>query len=75
MILEDKDPSLRLATRSWLQESSSDFSRILDPILKELMCNNKMFRSFTGQLFYEQEYNANYVKDNFTKLRNIILMT
>ena len=75
MILEDKDPTLRLATRSWLQESSSDFSRIIDPILKEFMRNNKMHRSFTGQLFYEREYNADHVKENFTKLRNIILTT
>ena len=75
MILEDKDPTLRLATRSWLQDSSSDFSRIIDPLLKEFMHNNKMYRSFSGQLFYEKEYNAEYVKENFTKLRNIILMT
>lgn len=34
-----------------------------------------MFRSYTGQLFYTEEYNAEYVKENFTKLRNIILMT
>ena len=34
-----------------------------------------MSRSYTGQLFFEKEYNAEYVKENFTKLRNIILMT
>ena len=38
------------------------------------MRNNDMFRSF-GQLFYSREYNAEYVIENFTKLRNIILMT
>ena len=75
MILEDRDPTLRLATRSWLQDSSQDFSRIIDPILKESMRNNEMFRSYTGQLFYTQEYNAEFVKENFTKLRNIILTT
>lgn len=75
MILEDKDPTLRLSTRSWLQDSKSDFSRIIDPILKEFMSNNKMFKSFTGQLFFEREYNADFVKENFTKLRNIILTT
>jgi len=75
MILEDKDPTLRLSARSWLQDSKSDFSLIIDPLLKEFMSNNKMFRSFTGQLFYVEKYNANYVKENFTKLRNIILTT
>lgn len=75
MVLEDKDPTLRLSARSWLQDSKSDFSRIIDPILKEFMRNNKMFRSFSGQLFYEDAYNAEYVKENFMKLRNIILTT
>lgn len=71
-ILEDKDPTLRLATRSWLQDSSHDFSRIIDPILKEFMQNNKMFRSFTGQFFFYDKYRSDYVIENFTKLRNII---
>ena len=75
MILEDKDPTLRLSARSWLQDSKSDYSRIIDPVLKEFMSNNKMFRSFSGQLFYEDAYNADYVTENFTKLRNIILTT
>lgn len=75
MILEDKDPTLRLSARSWLQESKSNYSRIIDPLLKEFMSNSQMYRSITGQLFYEQTYNATYVKENFAKLRNIILTT
>lgn len=76
MILEDKDPTLRLSARSWLQDSKTNYKRIIDPILKEFMSNNKMFRSDSGQLFYEdEEYNSDYVKENFTKLRNIILTT
>ena len=75
MILEDKDPTLRLSARSWLQDSKSDYSRIIDPLLKEFMTNNSMFRSYSGQLYYEDKYNADYIKENFTKLRNIILTT
>ena len=75
MILEDKDPTLRLSARSWLQDSKLDYSRIIDPLLKEFMSNSQMFRSISGQLFYEKEYNADYVKENFEKLRNIILTT
>lgn len=75
MILEDKDPTLRLSARSWLQDPKSDYSRIIDPLIREFMSNNQMFRSITGQLFYEAEFNAEYVKENFTKLRNIILTT
>ena len=40
MILEDKDPTLRLSARSWLQDSKSNYSRIIDPLLKEFMSNN-----------------------------------
>ena len=39
------------------------------------MSNSQMHRSITGQLFYEKEYNPDYVKENFAKLRNIILTT
>ena len=75
LILEDKDPTLRLSARSWLQDSKSDYARIIDPLLKEFMANNQMFRSYSGQLFYEDKYNADFIKENFTKLRNIILTT
>ena len=74
-ILEDKDPTLRLAARSWLQESRSDYCRIIDPLLKEFMSNSRMHRSVSGQLFHKKEYNAEYVKENFAKLKNIILTT
>ena len=36
-ILRDNDPTLRLACRSWLQESKTAYSRILDPVLNEFM--------------------------------------
>ena len=75
LILEDDDPSLRLACRSWLQESKSDYLRILDPLLKEFMENNRMYKSFSGQLFFVNNYNSSIVIENFTKLRNIILTT
>ena len=75
LILEDDDPSLRLACRSWLQESKTDYLRILDPLLKEFMDNNRMYKSFSGQLFFVNNYNSSIVIENFTKLRNIILTT
>ena len=76
MILEDKDPTMRLGARSWLQESKNDFSRIIDPLLKEFMRNCDQYRNQeNGQLVYEKGYNAEYVVDNFGKLKNIILTT
>lgn len=66
---------MRLSVRSWLQDSKNDYSRIIDPILKEMMRNNKMHRSFSGQLFFLDKYEADFVVENFTKLRYIILTT
>ena len=75
LILEDDDPTLRLACRSWLQESKTDYLRIVDPLIKEFMDNNRMFKSFSGQLFFLNNYDSSIVIENFTKLRNIILTT
>ena len=75
LVLEDDDPTLRLACRSWLQESKADYLRIVDPLFKEFMDNNKMYKSFSGQLFFVNNYDSSIVIENFTKLRNIILTT
>ena len=75
MILEDKDPTLRLSARSWLQDSKYKFERIIDPLMKEFMRNCNFYRSQTGRLFFEKPYNADYVKENFAKLKNILLTT
>ena len=75
LILDDPDPTLRLKCRSWLQDSKSNFLRILDPLLKEFMENNDMYRSGSGQLFYVKNYDADIVIENFSKMRNIILTT
>jgi hypothetical protein len=74
-ILDDDDPTLRLSCRSWLSESKATFQRILDPILDEFMENNKVFKSFSGQIFFLENYVPKIVIENFGKLRNIILNT
>lgn len=74
-ILDDDDPTLRLSCRSWLSESKASFLRILDPILNEFMENNKVFKSFSGQIFFLENYSPKVVIENFGKLRNIILNT
>ena len=75
LILDDKDPTLRLKCRSWLQESRSTFQRILDPLLREFFQNNSMVKDENGRLFYHKLYESDIVIENFTKLRNIILTT
>ena len=74
-LLEDNDSTMRLACRSWLSESKTAYQRILDPLLMEFMENNKVFESFSGQLFFMEGYETATVIDNFTKLRNVILNT
>jgi len=74
-ILDDDDPTLRLACRSWLTESKSSFLRILDPILNEFLDNNRVYRSFSGQIFFLESYEPKVGIENFKKLRNIILNT
>jgi hypothetical protein len=66
---------MRLACRSWLSESKSAYLRILDPLLIEFMENNKTYVSFSGQLFFRDNYETSIVIENFGKLRNIILNT
>jgi len=75
VILEDQDPTMRLSCRSWLSESKNSYHRILDPLLTELMDKKIMFVSFTGQLFFLDNYETKIVIENFGKLRNIILNT
>ena len=65
-ILDDQDPNMRLACRSWLSDSKNSYNRILDPILTEFMENNQINK---------QTHNPNIVAENFSKLRNIILNT
>jgi hypothetical protein len=57
-ILEDQDPTMRLSCRSWLSESKLAYIRIIDPLLSEFIDNNKVFISFTGQLFFMDGYDT-----------------
>ncbi|CDW85800.1 n-terminal domain-containing protein [Stylonychia lemnae] len=74
-ILEDNDPTLRLSCKSWLSESKKYYRRILDPLIEEFLQNSKIFITYSGQIFFYKDYEANIVIENFGKLRNIILNT
>lgn len=74
-ILEDYDPTLRLSCKSWLSESKQYYRRILDPLIEEFLANSKVFVTFTGQIFFYENYETKVVIENFSKLRNIILNT
>jgi hypothetical protein len=66
---------MRLSCRSWLFDSKLAYLRIIDPLLSEFIHNNKVFISFTGQVFFLEDYDTQIITENFTKLRNIILNT
>jgi hypothetical protein len=72
-ILRDNDPTHRLSCRSWLSESKLAYSRILDPLLIEFMNETKLNKDNVGHLFFIEDYNTDFVTDNFDKLRDIIL--
>lgn len=72
-ILEINDPTLRLQCKSWLQESTMHFNKILDPLIQDFLRDSNVLVSFSGQVFFLEEYNADLVISNFGKLRNIIL--
>jgi len=66
---------MRLSCRSWLCDSNKAYQRILDPLLSEFINNNKVFVSFTGQLFFMEGYDTQIIIENFGKMRNVILNT
>jgi hypothetical protein len=75
-LLRHSNPQMRLACRSWLAESKKAFNRIIDPLLSESMeqvGEERMYRSFTGQLFFVGNYHADHVRNNFDKMKDIIL--
>ena len=45
------------------------------PLFKELIANNDLYKSHSGQLFFCKKYDADIVLGNFTKLKNMILTT
>ncbi len=74
-ILEDNDPTLRLSCKSWLSESKQFYRRILDPLVEEFLSNSKVYITYSGQIFFYENYETQIVIQNFGKLRNIILNT
>ena len=73
--LDSNNPVLRLLSRSWLNQSTKQFQKIIDPILKVLLDESIILKQYEDIYFYEQEYNTNAIMDSFHKLKNIILNT
>lgn len=83
--LEDHDPTLRLSCRSWLQQNTYSYDRILDPIIEEFIKYSNFIFKYNEQdsdfqanepqitLEINGEFQTDYIIQNFGQLRNIIL--
>ena len=75
--LEDKNPTLRHLSKTWLNQANQNFSRIIDPILIELLNNEILFISKNGDKMEEteflEEFDTSKILEAFNKLKNIII--
>ena len=75
--LEDKNPTLRHLSKTWLNQANQCFDKIIDPILMELLnktilCEFKKEKNFEKSEF-TKEFAINEILDSLTKLKNIII--
>ena len=76
--LEDKNPTLRHLSKTWLNQANQNFSKIIDPILMELINNEILFTSKSNEGKIEEtefldEFDTSKILDAFNKLKNIII--
>lgn len=60
--LEAGIPSVRLASKSWLSISTSDFRRVLDPLLS-ILCNSQtdVVASLQDEIFFTDIYDSRQI--------------
>ena len=72
--LDDQNPLLRHLSKSWLDQSTKQFRKIIDPILEVLLDESIIINENNDKVFYiEKEYDTKKIMDSFRKLKNIIL--
>ena len=76
--LEDKNPTLRHLSKTWLNQANQNFSKIIDPILMELINNEILFSTKNNEANIEEtefldEFDVSKILDAFNKLKNIII--
>ena len=71
--LDSDNPLLRHLSKSWLEQSSKQFKKMVDPILKVLLDEN--IRIQKGEKFFEinKEYDAQRLLNSFRRLKNLII--
>ena len=71
--LDDQNPLLRHLSKSWLDESTKQFKKIIDPILLVLLDQNIIINEYKQDFYIEKEYDTKKIMDSFHKLKSLIL--
>eukprot|EP00357_Protocruzia_adherens_P015861 CAMPEP_0114978266 /NCGR_PEP_ID=MMETSP0216-20121206/3710_1 /TAXON_ID=223996 /ORGANISM="Protocruzia adherens, Strain Boccale" /LENGTH=1788 /DNA_ID=CAMNT_0002339441 /DNA_START=180 /DNA_END=5546 /DNA_ORIENTATION=- len=72
--LEDEYTAVRHATRSWINETKSSLSRIIDPLLISLLGPiNNLYRTDKDQYFYFEYFDTKRIQICFKMLRSILI--
>ena len=71
--LDSENPLLRHLAKSWLDQSSKQYKKMVDPILKILLDDNIQITK--GENLYEiaKEYDTKKLMDSFRRLKNLII--
>ena len=73
--LDCDNPLLRHLSRAWLNQTTNQLNKIIDPLLKILINNIKIFKNDNenNELFIDEEYDTKLIMNIFRKFKNVIL--
>ena len=71
--LEDEYPILRHLSKSWLNQHSNHFPKILNPLIYVFLNKEIEFSLENNTILIKKEYNMKSIIDAFKKLKNLIL--
>ena len=71
--LDDQNPLLRHLSKSWLDQSTKQFKKIIDPILGVLLDESIIINENEKGFYIEKEYDTKKILDSFRKLKSLIL--
>ena len=76
-LLEDKDPTLRHLSKTWINQGNQKFNKIIDPILYVFLDKQILFSGGEdekeGQSQYIKEFEIQNILDALNKLKNILI--
>ena len=77
-LLEQRNPTLRHLSKTWLNQNNQRYNKIIDPILLVLLDKDFLFtinESQNGQSEFMREFNITKILDALNKFKNIIINT